>query len=125
MRTIISRDQVAENLAIAPQLLVRYESRGLVHAVREGAVEGYAPAEVRRIWTILSFQRDLGINLAGVEALLKLQDHVAEVHRQLDGLARELRDIVEADAAGESAHVEAPGTLHVHVHSDSDAKADV
>ena len=49
-----------------------------------GRVEGYEPAEIRRIWTILSFQRDLGINLAGVEAILKLRDHMAQVHHRLD-----------------------------------------
>ena len=94
--TIIPRDVVAEKLAIPARILVRYEARGLVHAVRQGDVEGYGPAEVRRIWTILSFQRDLGINLAGVEAILKLRDHMAEVHRRLDDLARELRELVEA-----------------------------
>jgi MerR family transcriptional regulator/heat shock protein HspR len=79
-------------------VLLRYEQHGLVHAVREGALEGYGPAEIRRVWTILSFQRDLGINLAGVEAILKLHDHLADVHRQLDHLATELRDALEAEA---------------------------
>jgi MerR family transcriptional regulator/heat shock protein HspR len=97
--TIISREQVAEKLAVAPTILIRYEARGLVHAVREGAVEGYSPTEVRRIWTILTFQRDLGINLAGVETILKLRDHMAKVHRRLDVLARELRELVEHDSA--------------------------
>src|SRR6266576_6967520 len=94
-RTIIPRDQVAEKLAIAPRLLIRYEARGLVHALRDGGVEGYDPAGIRRIWTILSFQRDLGINLAGVEAILKLRDHLAEVHHRLDALARDLRELAE------------------------------
>lgn len=95
---IIPRDQVAEHLRISTRVLVRYESHGLIRAVREGSVEGYRPAEVRRIWTILSFQRDLGINLAGVEAILKLRDHLSQVHRQLDGLARELREALDAEA---------------------------
>jgi MerR family transcriptional regulator/heat shock protein HspR len=94
---IVSREVVAEKLAIAPRVLVRYEARGLVHAVRLGDVEGYGPAEIRRIWAILSFQRDLGINLAGVEAILKLRDHLAAVHSQVDELARDLRALLEAD----------------------------
>ncbi len=95
MRTIIPREQVAEKLAITTQVLVRYEARGLVRAVREGPVEGYDAGAIRRIWTILSFQRDLGINLAGVEALLKLQDHLARVHHRLDQLAQEIRELVD------------------------------
>jgi len=96
--SIISRDEVAEKLRVSPRILIRYEARGLVHLVREGTREGYAPAEIRRIWTIVSCQRDLGINLAGVEAILKLRDHLGEVHRQLDGLAQELRRLTETEA---------------------------
>jgi MerR family transcriptional regulator, heat shock protein HspR len=97
-RPILSREQVAENLDIPARVLLRYETRGLIHAIREGDVEGYEPTEVRRIWTILSFQRDLGINLAGVEAILKLRDHMARVHHRLDALAVELGALLEAHA---------------------------
>ncbi|SIO57839.1 transcriptional regulator, MerR family [Singulisphaera sp. GP187] len=100
--TIIPRDVVAEKLAIAPAVLMRYEARGLVRPVREGAVEGYSPAEVRRIWTILTFQRDLGINLAGVETILKLRDQMAQIHRRLDAFARELSDLIERDSGSGS-----------------------
>src|SRR5262245_12182208 len=93
---IIPRSQVAEQLAVPMRILARYESRGLVRAMRDdGGVEGYPPAEIRRIWTIVSCQRDLGINLAGVEAILKLRDHMEEVHHRLDDLAHALRDALE------------------------------
>lgn len=88
---IYPREQVAEQLAVPARVLIRYEARGLVQSVREGAVEGYGPAEVRRLWSIVSYQRDLGVNLAGVEAILKLRDHLADVHRRLDTLADRLR----------------------------------
>jgi MerR family transcriptional regulator/heat shock protein HspR len=90
--SILPREHVARHFAIAPSVLLRYESLGLVRAVRQGGSEGYGPAEIRRIWTILSFQRDLGINLAGVEAILRLRDHLAEVHHRLDTLADQLRE---------------------------------
>ena len=60
------RELVAARLAISTATLLRYEGRGLVRAVpAEGEVMGYGPIEVRRLWTIVSFQRDLGIDLAG------------------------------------------------------------
>src|SRR5262249_10314113 len=96
-QAIISRNQVAEHLGIPLGLLTRYEARGLVHTIRDGSAEGYAPAEVRRIWSIVSYQRDLGINLAGVEAILKLRDHLSAVHRRLDGLALEIQDLLERE----------------------------
>src|SRR5437868_7819205 len=97
IRRIIPRDQVAQELAISPGLLVRYESLGLVRAVHEGSEVGYEPAQIRRLWTIVSFQRDLGINLAGIELILRLSDHLAEVHHRMHGLADELRDLLELE----------------------------
>ena len=99
-QTIIPRDRVAEQLAVPVQVLIRYESRGLVQPLRgAGGMEGYGPAEIRRVWTIVSCQRDLGINLAGVEAILRLHDHIDALHGRLRALARELREALEADPA--------------------------
>src|SRR4051794_13573175 len=103
-QAIIPRDRVAEHLSVPVRILVRYESRGLVRAVRgAGGEEGYGPAEIRRVWTILSCQRDLGINLAGVEAILKLRDHIEVVHHRIHALTRELRQAVESESESEPA----------------------
>jgi len=95
--TIIPRDQVANHFTVAQTLLVRYEARGLIHAVRQGDIEGYSPSEIRRLWTIISLQRDLGVNLSGVEAILKLRNHLDEVHHRLHTLAGALREALEDD----------------------------
>jgi MerR family transcriptional regulator/heat shock protein HspR len=95
--SILPRDLVARHLAISTTTLLKYESRGLVQAVRRGDVEGYGPAEIRRLWTILSFQRDLGINLAGVEVILRLRDQMKSARDRLDRLARSLRESLEEE----------------------------
>jgi MerR family transcriptional regulator/heat shock protein HspR len=95
--TIVSREQVAERLSVPTRTLIRYEARGLVRVTRDGDVEGYLPAEIRRIWSIVSLQRDLGINLAGVEAVLKLHAHFEAIHAQMEQLARKLREAIEND----------------------------
>jgi MerR family transcriptional regulator/heat shock protein HspR len=103
-RRIISRELVARHLAISPQALVRYERLGLVHATMEGHEEGYEPSQVRRLWTIMTFQRDMGVNLAGVEVILRLCDRMSELHHRLGDLASDLRQIVrEDDQVGSSA----------------------
>jgi MerR family transcriptional regulator/heat shock protein HspR len=99
--TILPRELVAEHLAIAPAVLLRYEAHGLLHAQRAAGVEGYGPVEIRRLWTIVSLQRDLGINLAGVEAIMKLRAQLDDVRRGLAHLADELRDALEADRGAE------------------------
>ena len=96
-RPIIPRERVAHELAVSSRLLERYESLELVRAVSEGAEIGYEPAQIRRLWTIVSFQRDLGINLAGVELILRLSDHLAEVHHRVHSLADELRELLELE----------------------------
>lgn len=76
-KTVYPRELVAEHLAVSPGLLIRYEARGLVQPVRDDSgLEGYGPAEIRRLWTVVSLHRDLGVNLAGVEAILRLRAHV-------------------------------------------------
>jgi MerR family transcriptional regulator/heat shock protein HspR len=96
-RRIIPRDLAARQLAVSTSALARYESLGLVQAIQEGSEEGYEPAQVRRLWSIVTYQRDLGINLAGVEVILRLRDQLVEVHRRLGGLADELRAAMEPD----------------------------
>ena len=94
---LIPLEIVVERLGIDPNSLVRYERLGLIHAVREAGVVGYSPSEVRRIWSIVTYQRDLGVNLAGVEILLKLRDQRDELHRLLSALTIELRDALDSD----------------------------
>jgi MerR family transcriptional regulator/heat shock protein HspR len=94
---LIPREEVAERLAVSSRVLIRYESRGLIHATREANVEGYSPAEIRRLWTIVTLQRDLGINLAGVEAVLKLRSHMLELHDRMTLLAEELHQALEVE----------------------------
>src|SRR5271165_6623585 len=102
-RPIIPREFAAQQLAVTPKVLVRYEKLGLVQVAHDGNVEGYEPSQVRRLWTIMSFQRDLGINLAGVEVILGLCDRMTELHRRLGDLASEIREIVESRSEGEEA----------------------
>ncbi len=46
----------------------------------------------------MSFQRDLGVNLAGVEVILRLFDRLAEVHHRVGSLAEDIRDAMERPA---------------------------
>jgi MerR family transcriptional regulator, heat shock protein HspR len=98
---VIPREQAAENLSVSLTVLRRYEARGLIRASVAGEVEGYEPPEIRRLWTIVSLQRDLGVNLAGVEAVLRLRDHVDDMHRLLRDLAEGLRAALEEQALGD------------------------
>jgi MerR family transcriptional regulator/heat shock protein HspR len=98
---VYSRELVATRLRISRRLMARYEALGLVHPVRDAAgTAGYDPAQVRRLWTIVSLQRDLGVNLAGVEAILRLREHVDRLHASVARLATALDQALEEPDEG-------------------------
>ena len=97
---IIPRDLVARELAVSTKVLLRYESLGLVRMTR-AVGRRYEPGQIRRLWSIVSFQRDLGINLAGVEVILRLFDHLAHQKSRVHQLTVRLRELID-DAERES-----------------------
>lgn len=102
--TIWPRERVAEQFTISTTTLLRWEGRGLVKAVRSGDLEGYGPGEIRRLWTILTFHRDLGINLAGIEVILRLRDEMQATRARLDELARTLRSTLDEATSADDPH---------------------
>lgn len=104
---IIPREQVAARLAVEPGVLVQYEARGLIRVVREGAVEGYEPAEVRRVWSVLSLHREAGVNLAGIEAILQLRAQFDTLARQMLRLSQALEQTLDDEDAADAAVIEA------------------
>jgi MerR family transcriptional regulator, heat shock protein HspR len=96
-RRIIPREIVARELSVSIKVLARYESMGLVRAVHDGPLDGYEPAQICRLWSIVSYQRDMGINLAGVEVILQLVDQLSQVRRRVNDLAQEFRTLLDED----------------------------
>jgi MerR family transcriptional regulator/heat shock protein HspR len=88
---------VAERYGIHPQTLRLYEREGLLKPVRSaGNTRLYDEEAIRRLETILTLTRDLGVNLAGVEVILNMQQRMEEmqieVDRLLDFVKREMID---------------------------------
>jgi MerR family transcriptional regulator/heat shock protein HspR len=95
---VIPREQAARHLSVALRHLHVYERRGLIRVEKVGSVEGYPPDQIRRLWTIVTLQRDLGVNLAGVEAILNLHRHIDRIHDHLDRVADQLRRAMEDES---------------------------
>ena len=103
-QTIIPRNQVAEQLAVPVRVLIRYESRGLVRhrQVRSesGGGEGYGPAEIRRVWTIVSCQAQPGNQPGGRRGgPAAPRPHPARSTGRSRRLAGELRAALEFEPA--------------------------
>ena len=70
---------------IHPQTLRQYERLGLVNPQRVGAKNRlYSDADIRRVKQIQRLTQDMGVNLAGVELILRLLDDMEEMRRDVD-----------------------------------------
>ena len=85
----------AELVGMHPQTLRIYEQKGLVQPKRTaGNTRLYSEADLDRLRLIQRLTNELGLNLAGVEHVLRLQDELVRMHRRLDRLEREMRQAV-------------------------------
>lgn len=75
-----------------PQTLRLYEAKGLVRPARTpGGTRLYSDADVDRLRLIQRLTTELGLNLAGVEQVLRLEDELARLRSRMVRLERELR----------------------------------
>ena len=82
----------AELVGMHPQTLRMYEAKGLVRPGRTpGGTRLYSDADVERLRLIHRLTTELGLNLAGVEHVLRLQDELNKARARMERLERELR----------------------------------
>ena len=83
----------AEMLSVHPQTLRYYERAGLLTPARsKGNVRRYSMRNIEQAQQIKRLIQDLGVNLAGVEAIVRLTQRV----RELEAEVAELRAVVES-----------------------------
>lgn len=83
----------AEFVGMHPQTLRIYEAKGLVRPKRTpGNTRLYSESDLERLKLVQRLTTDLGLNLAGVEVVLRLQDEVERLRRRIDRIEREARD---------------------------------
>ena len=86
----------AELVGMHPQTLRIYESKGLVRPKRTaGNTRLYSERDVERLRVIQKLTTELGLNLSGVELVLKLEDQLQRMQARIDRLEREKREAVE------------------------------
>ncbi|ABS44127.1 heat shock transcriptional regulator HspR [Campylobacter jejuni] len=94
---------VAKVLSIHPQTLRQYEREGLIEPSRtDGKIRLYSQRDIDRIKLILRLTRDMGINLAGVDVILKLKNQLHEFENLIDELRLELSKQQDKEAASKA-----------------------
>jgi MerR family transcriptional regulator/heat shock protein HspR len=85
----------ADLVGMHPQTLRIYEAKGLIRPKRTaGNTRLYSEADLERLRLIQQLTNELGLNLAGVEQVLRLEDELARMHRRLDRMERQMREAI-------------------------------
>jgi len=83
---------VAEMLKLHPQTLRMYEKKGLIRPSRSvGKTRMYSAEDVEEIARVTRLARDLGVNLAGIEIILKMRRRMLDMQAQIEGLMNHVR----------------------------------
>ena len=86
----------AELVGMHPQTLRIYESKGLVSPKRtRGNTRLYSEADLDRLRLIQRLTSELGLNLAGVEVVLRMEDELRRARAQIERLQLEMRDEIQ------------------------------
>ena len=108
----------AQRAEVHEQTLRHYERLGLISPARKGesphSPRLYSDQDIERVIHIRRLMRDLGVNLAGVEAILHMRDRMEELQQELEqemmllrnqhaSETRRLKEIIERLQRGTSA----------------------
>jgi MerR family transcriptional regulator, heat shock protein HspR len=81
----------ADLVGMHPQTLRIYEQKGLVRPKRTaGNTRLYSERDLERLRLIQRLTTELGLNLAGVEQVLRLEDQLRKMQARFDRLEREM-----------------------------------
>ena len=85
---------VCEMFNIHPQTLRVYEREGLLSPRRAGGARLYSQEDLEQIRIILNLTKELGVNRAGVDIILRMRRRMEALQREVDDMMEHLeRDI--------------------------------
>ena len=86
----------ADFVGMHPQTLRIYEQKGLLRPKRTGGnTRLYSDADLERLRAIQRLTSELGLNLAGVELVLRMENELQRMQARMERIERELREQIE------------------------------
>lgn len=90
----------ARMIGVHAQTLRYYERMGLIEPSRsQGNIRLYSMRDIERVRQAKNLINDLGVNLAGVEVILRLAERMAEMERHVRQLESEVKELSEERGA--------------------------
>lgn len=91
MRPVFMISVAAELAEMHPQTLRMYERRGLIRPRRSSkSTRLYSLSDVEKLRRIQQLVGECGLNLAGVERVLEMEEQLAVLQKRLDELERDM-----------------------------------
>ena len=91
---------VSRMIGLHQQTIRSYERIGLVKPHRTGGnTRLYSYADVERLRTVTRLVSDLGVNLAGVDVILRMTKQIEDLHKQLELVTGQLQAAEQGLAA--------------------------
>jgi len=88
---------VSKMLGVHPQTLRLYEREGLVMPQRTKRTRLYSQEDVERLAMIIRLTRELGVNRAGVDIILRLKHRLEVLQHEMDEMMQFLEDDLRSD----------------------------
>ena len=82
----------ARMLSVPSYTLRYYEKIGIIEPSRSrGNIRLYSDRDIARLRRVKTLMDDLGINLAGIEVILRMAQRMTELQHHIEGLESELK----------------------------------
>jgi len=86
----------AELVGMHPQTLRIYEQKGLVQPKRTaGNTRLYSELDIERLRLIQQLTHEIGLNLAGVEQVMRLQGELLRMRARIDRMEADMREAID------------------------------
>ena len=93
----------ARLVGVHEQTLRYYERAGLLEPARsKGRIRLYSLHDLERVRQIRRLTDEMGVNLAGVEVIMRLTDHIRALEQRIDDLQIEVQRVSAASTRGQA-----------------------
>lgn len=86
---------VSRMLEVHPQTLRMYEREGFINPQRINRQRLYSQEDIERLNLVIELTKELGVNKAGVEIILRMRERMEALHDEMRDLMRFVEDDIK------------------------------
>ncbi len=86
---------VSRMLEVHPQTLRMYEREGFIRPQRINRQRLYSQEDIERLNLVIELTKELGVNKAGVEIILRMREKMEAMHEEMRDIMRFLEDDIK------------------------------